>query len=693
MGIRITGSALVFSAFALACSDHVTELSTPPQMNTTAEVLCGAPGTYCINSGGSQYTDLAGNIFVGDRPYALGSFGFQGPGIMGNLRDVDIAGTGDDELYRTLRSADHTTGAPFSYLFDVPNGTYEVTLYFIEPTFPPTDPRQRFFDVFFEDVLMLDNFNPSFEAGARRAAVWRVLTATVADGQLNIRFVSQSKELYNTVPMVSGLKVVSTSPPAPVADIRVSPTSLDFGSVIQGQSADRDVTIDNDGTEQLTVNSLTTDNASFVVVSPEAPITIAAGGTATATVRFFSAELGTNSGNLVISSDDPDESTVSVALTATAEPVPPPPAPEISVTPSSVDFGSVIQGETADRAVAIMNDGSATLTVNGLASDNGVFTVVTPAVPFTIAPGSSVAATVRFAPVTLGSAAGNLTVNSDDADEASITVPLAGVGTEAPPPPAPEIEVPLNLAFGDVRVGSTAQLPLVIRNTGTANLQVNSLISSNGAFAVTSGALPITIGAGSSSTVTVSFTPSAIQAEAGTITVGSDDADESSLAVDVTGTGTATPLTIRINGGGPDYTAQNGDLFVGDRAYVAGSFGFVGGSQPDFGGPIGNTHNDPLYTGSHAGVDFSFLADVPNGAYLVTLHFSEYWFNTVGSRVFDVSAENVVVLDNYDVVREAGTLKFAIQESFTVNVSDGQLNLRFFGPRAGIVAGIEIVQQ
>jgi hypothetical protein len=71
-------------------------------------------------------------------------------------------------------------------------------------------------------------------------------------------------------------------------------------------------------------------------------------------------------------------------------------------------------------------------------------------VPFCVAPGGAQDVTVRFAPSGLGDATGELQIASNDPDESSVAVPLAGEGTAAPaansaarirkrPPTAPAI--------------------------------------------------------------------------------------------------------------------------------------------------------------------------------------------------------------------------------------------------------------
>jgi len=98
------------------------------------------------------------------------------------------------------------------------------------------------------------------------------------------------------------------------------------------------------------------------------------------------------------------------------------------------------------------------------------------------------------------------------------------------------INLPGSLAFGDVIVSKTKQLTLTIQNTGTSTLTVNSIAYPPGFSGSWSG----TIAAGGSQNVTVTFSPSAVQAYTGTVTVSSDKtAGTDTIAI--SGSGIADP--------------------------------------------------------------------------------------------------------------------------------------------------------
>ena len=86
-----------------------------------------------------------------------------------------------------------------------------------------------------------------------------------------------------------------------------------------------------------------------------------------------------------------------------------------------------------------------------------------------------------------------------------------------------------------------------------------------------------------------------------------------------------------------------------------------------------------------------YQLEVPKGRYTVRLLFTEP-SQRAGERVFDVSAEGATVVRGLDVARAAGGTARGHQVSFTVNVNDGMLDLRFV-PRKGepIVSGVEVI--
>jgi len=93
-----------------------------------------------------------------------------------------------------------------------------------------------------------------------------------------------------------------------------------------------------------------------------------------------------------------------------------------------------------------------------------------------------------------------------------------------------------NSAFGDVIVNKTKQLTLTIQNTGNSTLTVSSITYPAGFNGSWNGTIP----AGGSQNVTVTFSPTAVQAYTGTVTVNSDKTAGTNTIV-ISGNGIADP--------------------------------------------------------------------------------------------------------------------------------------------------------
>jgi hypothetical protein len=143
------------------------------------------------------------------------------------------------------------------------------------------------------------------------------------------------------------------------------------------------------------------------------------------------------------------------------------------------------------------------------------------------------------------------------------------------------------------------------------------------------------------------------------------------------GTGAAAPAapgapTIRIKAGKSEPVKDaEGNVWLADQ-------GFEGGQtieRPDI--QIANTKNPDLYRAEHYSMD-SFSWQVPNGKYLVKLHFAETFdgINGPGERLFSFNVQGREFKD-FDVwVKAGGPLK-AYVETVPVDVTDGKIKITF----------------
>ncbi len=203
-------------------------------------------------------------------------------------------------------------------------------------------------------------------------------------------------------------------------------------------------------------------------------------------------------------------------------------APAVSISPESVQFGTQDVGSSSQPQLALLrNMGSSALSISSI-STTGDFTE-SDNCGTGLPAADSCTLTVIFTPTASGSRSGSVLIQ-DDASGSPHTISLTGGGSG----PA----VVLNrsrLSFSSVQAGgSSAAQSLTLANTGNVSLTINS-IQITGDFAQTnncSAAVP----AGSSCTISVTFTPTLPGAHDGTLTIN-DNAPGNLQTLSLTGVG------------------------------------------------------------------------------------------------------------------------------------------------------------
>lgn len=165
--------------------------------------------------------------------------------------------------------------------------------------------------------------------------------------------------------------------------------------------------------------------------------------------------------------------------------------------------------------------------------------------------------------------------------------------------------------------------------------------------------------------------------------VAVDKAGNASIASASVSANRPFPDPVRVNAAGGTFVDSQGRTWAADN-------GFVGGTASNGAYDVLGTTDDPLYTARRYG-NFNYNLAVPDGAYKVNLHFADPSFTTPGKRKFDVFAENKQILDDFDIAANGGG-KTAIVKGFNVNVTGGELNLKFANVLDNaIVSAIEIL--
>jgi hypothetical protein len=198
--------------------------------------------------------------------------------------------------------------------------------------------------------------------------------------------------------------------------------------------------------------------------------------------------------------------------------------PALSVTPASLDFGSVPVGSSRELSFTVTNTGSGTLTGN--ASVPAPFSIVAGS-SFSLGERASTTVTVRFSPAATGLVSATVSFTSNGGN---LTREVSGTGVEVG---RPALSVtPASLDFGNVTVGESHYLAFTVTNTGIGTLEGRASLPA-GPFSIV-GRDSFSLRKDSSTVVIVRFRPAAAGLATATVAFTSNGGN---LTREVSGTG------------------------------------------------------------------------------------------------------------------------------------------------------------
>jgi hypothetical protein len=224
---------------------------------------------------------------------------------------------------------------------------------------------------------------------------------------------------------------------------------------------------------------------------------------------------------------------------------------------------------SALQTVAVVDLGSASLTVSN-ATATGDFSVQDGCTSAVVAAGGTCALQVAFTPTASGTRTGTLTITDSSAGSPR-TVQLTGIGGQAAATLSPN---PLSLSEA---INTTTTSPVTLSNTGTLPLQISTIQISGATFYETNNCR-VSVGAGQSCQINITFSPTAVGNSNGILTVtdsaagglqtvalsGADVADSiglvyppsSGLSSSTTPAGSVAITTIQVGGAGVSGTVN-----------------------------------------------------------------------------------------------------------------------------------------
>jgi len=327
----------------------------------------------------------------------------------------------------------------------------------------------------------------------------------------------------------SPLNVALSGTAVAAGSLSGNPTSFSFGNVQVGTSQSQTETLNNSGSENVTISQATAIGAGFSYTGLSLPVTLAPNQSTTFAVVFAPTSAGAGTGSLSLTVSGSSTS-VNFALSGTGVT----PA-SLTATPASMAFTNVQVGQTQAQTETVKNTGGMNATISQATVAGTGFSLSGLAAPLTLPPGQSVSFSVSFEPQSSGSFSGTVVISSNTSNP-NLSVALSGSATGQS---QGQLSVsPTTINVGSVTVGTSSTQTGTLTAAG-ASVTVSSVSVGSSEFVVSG--LPVTIPAGQSANFSVTFTPQT----SGLASVGASfnsNASNSPTSATLTGTGIAAPV-------------------------------------------------------------------------------------------------------------------------------------------------------
>ena len=340
-----------------------------------------------------------------------------------------------------------------------------------------------------------------------------------------------------------------------VGTLVLTPASVDFGDVAVGAGQARTITLGNSGSGTVTVSEAQAVGSAFSVSGIPLPLVLVGGGSATFSVSFAPVAGGSVAGSVTLVSNASNApnflSLTGNGLVATGT---------LSCSSTTLNFGDVVVGTGATRAVTLTNSGEGGVTITQAdCADGADFSLGVLPLPLTLSSGQTTTFPVAFTPATVGAQSATLSLVSDAANSPT-TLSVTGNGVR--PAESGQLTVhPVLLDFGDVTAGTSQGQAVTLTNSGNGSLTVGEISVIGTEFSVTGMAIPLTLGVGESATLSVAFEPPLVGSVTGSISLTSDAANSPTL-ISLAGNGVSSNGLLSLTPASLDF----GDVTVGSSA-------------------------------------------------------------------------------------------------------------------------------
>lgn len=313
-------------------------------------------------------------------------------------------------------------------------------------------------------------------------------------------------------------------------DLIATPSSVSFGNLAVGLDASIGVTLKNTGTATISITGSSISGAAFSM-STLASQTLTPNQTASFNVTFTPTSAGAATGTISVTNTGAG-SPLNIPLSGTGTQA------QISANPSSVSFGTVVDGNSDSQLITLTNNGNATLTFSQITVSGTGFSQTGLSTSTTIAAGGNATFDAVFDPTSGSAVTGSITLTTN-ATPSPLVINLSGTGSAATFLLGAN---PSSLSFGNIGDGTNSSLTTSITNNGNSSITISSVTVTGAGFTASGLSNGTILTSGQSATLTVTFAPTAAGSVTGASVTIASNATNSPTTINLSGTGTHTVL-------------------------------------------------------------------------------------------------------------------------------------------------------
>ncbi len=522
----------------------------------------GGTTTFDLQCDAASVSTFSGTVTIASDASNAPSFSFDVTCVVNGIPSIAVSGNGNAIANNdiTPSATDDTdfgttsVGAPVTHTFTIDNpGTADLTITSVTPptgftvTSSPASPVTAGNSTTFD--LRCDATSANSFSG----------TVTIASDASNTPSFT-----FDVTCLVTGAPTIAVTGSGNLiasGDITPSTTDdTDFGTTTVGTPVTHTFTVNNTGTDNLTISAINVGAGFTITNTPATLITV--GNSTTVDVQCDAAAANNYSATVSITSDAANVSVFNFDVACLVNPV----GPIISVsgngsaisagdtTPDvadDTDFGAALVGTPVTHSFTIGNSGTADLTITSVTPPAGFTVTSSPASP--VATGDTTTFDLQCDAASASSFSGTVTINSDAANVSSFDfdvtclvtgIPVIGVsgsgtaisnGDTTP-------TVTDDTDFGATTVGTPVIHTFTITNTGTDNLILSALSVPSGFTVTNSPTSPVAIG--NSTSFDLQCDAASDASFSGTVSIPNNDSSANPFTFDVTCTATITPVPI-----------------------------------------------------------------------------------------------------------------------------------------------------